>query len=384
MPYTMPSFQPPNLPPRDYSAYSAIPRSIDALFNSYMQGRMGAQQRRQSDQAMALQQLQVATQYPGLDINTLNSKQIAQAARPAPIAPEPGMGMGMFSNPGQPVQEDPNVMALRQAFDLHRQGKVGQQHKSALELENLEADTLNKRSNAAKNQALAQGVGHGSMENFYTDPETGMRFRIKPGHKGNEMIPLPGQAIGSDGKVVFTSGKEGGKLLPPSAITQLNEGKAVAMMLPEVEAALNQAGQIMGPAMGRIGSGNPYDKEAQTTDAQFRATSQAFGKFMEGGVLRKEDEEKYRKMFPQLSDLPEVARKKLSIVGRMLAKKYEADRIALGKSGYDVSGFDALPVPGSIFDGRSAEDIRAQYQAGKITKDQARAQIQALGGFRAR
>ena len=46
---------------------------------------------------------------------------------------------------------------------------------------------------------------HGTGEQFYTDPETGMKFRIKPGHKGNEMIPLPGQAIGPDGNVVFTA-----------------------------------------------------------------------------------------------------------------------------------------------------------------------------------
>jgi len=143
-----------------------------------------------------------------------------------------------------------------------------------------------------------------------------------------------------------------GKMLPPASVLTLNEGKAVARQLPDVEKALQQAESIMGPAQGRVKGANPYDTQAQTIDARFRTASQAFGKFMEGGVLRKEDEEKYRKMFPQLSDTPDVARNKLSIVRRMLAQKYEDDRATLGNSGYDVSGFEQLSIPESVFDQR--------------------------------
>lgn len=141
-----------------------------------------------------------------------------------------------------------------------------------------------------------------------------------------------------------------GKQLPPSNVLAVNEGKSVARMLPEVETALEQNKGIFGPVRGRAGSVNPYDTTAQTVDARMRTASQAFGKFMEGGVLRKEDEEKYRKMFPQLSDTPEVAQNKLSIVRRMLAENYESSRKSLGESGYNVSGLGELEIPPSIFD----------------------------------
>jgi len=39
---------------------------------------------------------------------------------------------------------------------------------------------------------------------------------------------------------------------------------------------------------------------------------------MEGGVLRKEDEIKYRKMLPQITDTPQVARNKIKNVTEML------------------------------------------------------------------
>ena len=54
-------------------------------------------------------------------------------------------------------------------------------------------------------------------------------------------------------------------------------------------------------------------------------------------------------MFPMLSDTYDVAQNKLKIVQKILADKYESDRIALGKSGYDVSGFEQLGIPKSLF-----------------------------------
>ncbi len=156
---------------------------------------------------------------------------------------------------------------------------------------------------------------------------------------------------------------QNGKILPASSVLALNEGQSVARMLPDVEKAIQSNSSIMGPVGGRVRGANPYDTNAQTTDAQFRAASQSFGRFMEGGVLRKEDEEKYRKMFPQFSDKPDVAKNKLSIVRRLLASKYESDRTTMGKSGYDVSGFGSLEIPASLFDAPPA-------QAGGLSKSE--------------
>lgn len=161
-----------------------------------------------------------------------------------------------------------------------------------------------------------------------------------------------------------------GKQLPPNNVLAVNEGQSVARMLPEVEAALQDNKSLFGPLKGRVGASNPYDTTAQTVDARMRTAAQSFGKFMEGGVLRKEDEEKYRKMFPQLSDTPEVAQNKLSIVRRMLAQQYESNRKSLGDSGYDVSGLGELSIPDSIFkdpntgktDGGWSSEKESRYQ----------------------
>lgn len=149
------------------------------------------------------------------------------------------------------------------------------------------------------------------------------------------------------------NGANGLKTLPPSSIFALNEGKTVARLLPDVEAAIQKNEGKFGPITGRVRSANPYDVDAQTFDARMRSASQSFGKFMESGVLRKEDEEKYRKMFPQASDDDQVKKNKLEIIKRQLAQKYEDDRKTLGRSGYDVSGFETLDIAPSIFNDSS-------------------------------
>lgn len=162
---------------------------------------------------------------------------------------------------------------------------------------------------------------------------------------------------------------EGPKQLPPPSVLAVNEGKAVARMLPEVEKALTSNESSFGPAMGRLGQVNPYNTTSQTLDARMRTASQAFGRFMEQGVLRKEDEEKYRRMFPQLSDTPQVAKNKLSIVRRMLAEQYQSQRNALGDSGYDVSGLGELVIPPSIFDQQEAPSSSGLIWQGRPLKD---------------
>ncbi len=60
---------------------------------------------------------------------------------------------------------------------------------------------------------------------------------------------------------------------------------------------------------------------------------------MEGGVLRAEDEKKYAKMLPKLTDSYDVAQNKLAGVRKMLADKYNGYLTDYANSGYDVSNF---------------------------------------------
>lgn len=75
------------------------------------------------------------------------------------------------------------------------------------------------------------------------------------------------------------------------------------------------------PIMGRLRSLNPYDTEQQTLQAMIDKTRQIVGKALEGGVLRKEDEEKYKKILPTTSDTKEVALNKIAMITNQLSQK---------------------------------------------------------------
>lgn len=132
--------------------------------------------------------------------------------------------------------------------------------------------------------------------------------------------------------------KDKPKELTQNMIKTLNEGNAIPGMLSNLGSVIEENKDVFGPLVGRFRSMNPYDEDAKKIDAEMRAKSQAFGKFMEGGVLRKEDEEKYRKMFPQLSDTPETAADKLAIVQDLLEKKQSSDIEAFQAQGFDTTG----------------------------------------------
>lgn len=159
------------------------------------------------------------------------------------------------------------------------------------------------------------------------------------------------------------------KPLPADKVLSVNEGNNIPRMLEDIDQTVSGNKDMFGPVAGRLASINPYNERAQSMDAQMRATSQAFGRLMEGGVLRKEDEEKYRKMFPQLSDTPQVAANKLQIVKRLMAQKQNADVNALRTSGYDVSGVDR---------GLSVPDAPAALTRGPANPSHANAAPQAL------
>lgn len=128
------------------------------------------------------------------------------------------------------------------------------------------------------------------------------------------------------------------KRLPADKVLSVNEGKNAINMLGDLNGTIEQNFKTFGPIAGNIASLNPYDETGATINSQMKIASQSIGKFLEGGVLRKEDEDKYRKMLPQLSDTPEVSKNKLQLVDRMLKNKLAADIKALNDSGYDASG----------------------------------------------
>ena len=132
--------------------------------------------------------------------------------------------------------------------------------------------------------------------------------------------------------------------LPPDKVLAVNEGNSIPTMLKDIGASIDNNPNAFGPLVGRMRGMNPYDETAQALQSQVKASSQAFGRYMEGGVLRKEDEAKYEKMFPQASDTPATAKNKLAIVNKLLVDKQKSNLSALKSSGYDTSGVEGTDL----------------------------------------
>jgi hypothetical protein len=167
----------------------------------------------------------------------------------------------------------------------------------------------------------------------------------------DDEIALLRQQLYGEGLKTKAGQAAGGKELSAAAILKVNEGNAIPALLNQVSDTIEANQDYLGynaalanTEVGRFMAPQNYEK-SKTIDSQMRAASQAFGKYMEGGVLRKEDEEKYRKMFPSLSDTPQVARNKLAVVQNMLMQKQQSDVSALRAQGFNTRG---LEVPGQM------------------------------------
>lgn len=75
---------------------------------------------------------------------------------------------------------------------------------------------------------------------------------------------------------------------------------------------------------------------------------QIIGKGLEGGVLRKEDEEKYKKILPTMSDHPDVVKSKVAEMIRAVQQKKNVRLDALEDAGYDVTKFRARSAAATV------------------------------------
>jgi hypothetical protein len=165
------------------------------------------------------------------------------------------------------------------------------------------------------------------------------------------MIPKPSRSAGAKAPSK-SAGPGGGKMLAPDKIINLSDAASIPQMIQDLRTIIMKNPNKFGPVMGRVFSLNPYDETAKAIESFTFNAKQTIGKLKEGGVLRAEDERKYAKMLPLLSDTPEAALDKLDGLERDLVKKYNASVDALGKSGYDTSGlpksFNVPSIPGVI------------------------------------
>jgi hypothetical protein len=100
------------------------------------------------------------------------------------------------------------------------------------------------------------------------------------------------------------------KALSDTAIKEITQTQAALAGLVDLQSKIKDNLEYIGPIAG-FQKLNPWSK-ARQVQSDVDRIRQVVGKALEGGVLRKEDEEKYKKILATLSDTPETAEYKIT------------------------------------------------------------------------
>ena len=102
--------------------------------------------------------------------------------------------------------------------------------------------------------------------------------------------------------------------------------------------------------------------DAKQKQALIDRVKQVIGKALEGGVLRKEDELKYEKILPTISDPTALVTTKLDGLEAAIRTKRERTLESLGDAGYDVTRFARTETKPAV------EEWVRDPKTGKLTK----------------
>lgn len=139
-----------------------------------------------------------------------------------------------------------------------------------------------------------------------------------------------------------------GKPLSDSAIKEINQTNTALTSLSELRNLIETNKDLVGPITG-FAKLNPYSK-ARQIQSDIDRVRQQVGKALEGGVLRKEDEDKYKKILATITDTPETAIYKIDALISSINSTIADYKALQGSSGKNVSTISTAP-----------EELRAKY-----------------------
>jgi hypothetical protein len=167
----------------------------------------------------------------------------------------------------------------------------------------------------------------------------------------DDLTPSVKTAISADLAKAGFSGF--GRRLSSTEIAKLSDGKSAIASLKDLREVLVANEKHIGPISG-LAALNPYS-EARKAQADIDRVKQRVGKALEGGVLRKEDEEKYKKILATLTDTPETAIYKVDQIIQNIEQDMSIYTGELRRGGRKVdSGPQApagVPAVGGTFNG---------------------------------
>lgn len=146
------------------------------------------------------------------------------------------------------------------------------------------------------------------------------------------------------------------KGLTDTAIANVAQTQKALEDLDLLKTTIKDNLQYIGPISG-LQALNPWSK-ARQVQADVDRVKQTVGKALEGGVLRKEDEEKYKKILATLTDTPETAIYKLDALTSSLQRDVENYKTLQGASGKSLDVRASLQKKGQE---TKVEDLRTKY-----------------------
>lgn len=201
------------------------------------------------------------------------------------------------------------------------------------------------------------------------DPNTGKvvyQTAEKPTVEANPASYKEWQLAGSPGGPtgygdwLQNKGQSSGRPLTASQAQLISEGNQLPQILEPLYGILQNQSNLFGPIKGSFQAQNPFAHETQKVEDDLSRAAQVVGKYMEGGVLRLEDEKKYKKMLPTLSDTPDVAKNKLDGVMAMLKQKQQQYLDDFSSAGFNTSGFSGQQGKNN---GSSGDSLDAAIQS---------------------
>ena len=197
----------------------------------------------------------------------------------------------------------------------------------------------------------------GTPDTAVTDQEQYLVNQVKrnPNILKTFKTDMQEQVINAFGKL----GEDIPTALPQAAQTKIADFETSISELEGLDTYLNkpEVMENMGPWSGRWASLDPWNEDAKEAISKLKGITQVIGKALEGGVLRKEDEEKYKQILPNINDTTGTARRKLKVLLTRLQKAkaiYERN-VNQGLSGQDAAAsFDEV-VEGEEDEGEDAE-----------------------------
>lgn len=163
--------------------------------------------------------------------------------------------------------------------------------------------------------------------------------------RDGQPMPIP-KGTARPGDLPYESAKTAVKRMPAGSAEDLAGMQSGLDQLKDLRTELSTdkgAGVI-----SRVGAAIPgatyltgWGADTKSRQAVIDRVKQIIGKSLEGGVLRKEDEEKYKRILPSLDDPADVAQGKIDGLEEAISKKRDRQIEALSDAGYDTTRFEA-------------------------------------------